>query len=113
MYEYEFLTLACIGLDILTGTVKAFFTTGLNSKIMREGGKHKASEILAILFGKFIGYALAFYELSIGIDVQRVICTYIFIMESISIIENIGVLNPKALPEEIKKFFEKLNKEEE
>lgn len=107
------IALCGIVLDVITGCIKAFFTTGFNSSVIREGGKHKFGEILAIVFSIFIGYSLKYFKVSIGFDVTYLTCAYIFVMECISIIENIGLLNDKAVPTKIKKLFEKLNKEVE
>lgn len=107
------IALCCIILDVVTGCVKALFTTGFNSTLLREGGKHKFGEILAIVFSMFIEHSLKYFNVSIGFDVTYLTCAYIFVMECISIIENIGQLNDKAIPNKLKKLFEKLNKEVE
>lgn len=107
------IALCGIVLDVVTGCIKALFTTGFNSTILREGGKHKFGEILAIIFSIFINFSLEYFRVSIGFDVTYLTCAYIFTMECISIIENIGELNEKAIPNKLKKLFEKLNKEVE
>lgn len=105
------ITLVSILLDVVTGFIKAFFNKSINSTILRNGGKHKTAEILAIVFAVFIKYAFTKLNISVGFDVMIVICLYIFIMECISIIENIGEMNDKALPTKIRELFEKLRKE--
>lgn len=107
------IALCGIVLDVVTGIAKALFTTGFNSTVIREGGKHKFGEILAIVFSVFIKHSLNYFNVAIGFDVTYLTCAYIFAMECISIIENIGQLNDKAVPTKIRKLFEKLNKEVE
>ena len=106
-------TVMSIGIDILSGLIKAFFTTGFNSTILRQGGKNKLGEILAIIFTVFISKAQFQFNVVIGFDVVTIVCSYIFVMECISIIENIGQLNDKAIPRKLRKLFEKLRDEED
>lgn len=106
-------TVMSIVLDILTGLLKAFFTTGFNSTVLRKGGKNKLGEILSIVFAVFISKAQSKFNVALGFDVVLVVCSYIFIMENISILENIGQLNDKAIPHKLRQFFEKLKDEED
>lgn len=105
-------TIGSIVFDVITGICAAFFNGEINSSILREGGKHKLSEILAIGFGVFAQYALQYFNLNIGIDLLSVICVYIFLMECVSILENIGAMNHTALPDSIKNVFHKLKEGE-
>lgn len=105
-------TVMSIGIDILSGLIKAFFTTGFNSTILRRGGKNKLGEMLAIVFAVFISKAQIKFNVVLGFDVVMIVCSYIFIMECVSIIENIGQLNDKAIPEKLRSLFEKLRDEE-
>ena len=104
-------TLIAILLDVVTGFVKAFFNKSVNSTVLRNGGKHKVAEIFSIVLAIFVKYAFTILKISIGFDILIVICTYIIIMECISIIENIGDMNSNALPNKIRNLFEKLRKE--
>lgn len=104
-------TIIAIVIDCVTGTIQAMFSNKLNSSKMREGGKHKFGEILALAFAVFISKSLVYFNIKIGFDITYITCAYIFLMECISIIENIAQLNSKAIPDKVKQLFEKLNKE--
>lgn len=104
-------TIIAIVIDCVTGVTLALFENRVNSSKMREGGKHKFGELIALAFSLFISKALIIFNISVGFNITYVTCAYIFIMECISIMENIGKLNDKALPNKVKQLFEKLNKE--
>lgn len=97
-----------IVLDIITGLIKAFATTGYNSSVMRAGLYHKSAEILAIAFGYLCDYAIPIIGISLPFDIVNGVILYITLMESGSIIENIGMLSPE-LGGYLSKFFEKVN----
>lgn len=104
-------TIIAIVIDCVTGTIQAMFSNKLNSSKMREGGKHKFGELLALAFALFVSKALVYFNVNVGFDITYLTCAYIFFMECISIVENIAQLNSKAIPEKVKQLFEKLNKE--
>lgn len=110
-YDVVLIAMCSIGIDIITGFAKAFFGKGFNSTILRTGGKHKFAEIMALLFVLFLEYAFKKLDISIGFSIVDVTSGYIFVMECISILENIGEMNEKALPKKVKNLFEKLRKE--
>lgn len=104
-----YLTVASfIGLDFVTGLVKAFKEKNYTSKVMREGLFHKCGSILCIGFGVLVDYAQMYLDLGVAVPVATAICTYISLMECGSIIENIGAINPQIIPEKIKECFSKL-----
>ena len=96
-------------LDMVTGILKAIMNKEYTSSIMREGLFHKSGSILCILLGVLTDYAQTFIDLGMEIPVAASICVYICIMETGSIIENIGVINPQIMPEKLKSFFSKLS----
>ena len=82
--------------DIVTGIVKGYSSGTMSSSIMREGLWHKCGTIILELFAlfcsvtpKFIdGFPNEFSTVYIAMTI------YICAMETISIIENISVINP-------------------
>ena len=93
--------------DIITGLIKAIYKEGLNSTILRKGLFHKLSELLAMLLCSGIEYATNFLELGIEIPAAKVVAAYISLMETISIIENISIMNP-GLSKFFSPYIEKL-----
>ena len=97
--------------DLLTGLIKAFKEKNYTSSIMREGLFHKAGSILLVSLGALADYAQDYMDLGIDVPVCGTICVYVCLMELGSIVENIGKINPKLIPEKIKPYFLKLNEE--
>jgi polar amino acid transport system substrate-binding protein len=103
-------TLAFVGMDMVTGLIKAFKNHTYNSSLMREGLYHKCGSLLAIGFGILVDYAQRYIDLGVNIPIAFAICSYISIMEIGSIIENIGAINPDILPSKLRSYFSKLSK---
>lgn len=97
-----------IVIDFITGTAKAIKEKNCNSSIMREGLFHKCASIIMITLGYLIDYAQHYIDLGINVSVSTSICAYIILMEIMSIVENVGKINPNILPDKIKDIFEKL-----
>ena len=100
---------AFILFDLLTGIVKALKNKEFTSTIMREGLYHKAGSILCILLGLMVDKAQDFVDLGVTIPVTLAICSYIILMETGSIIENVCEINPEIMPDKLKGFFAKLS----
>lgn len=103
-------TIAVFGilLDVVTGCTYAILNNMLNSSKLREGGKHKAGELLALLFGVYLKWALKELNIDVDIDITYLTCGYVIVMECVSIIENICFLKPNVVPEKIRKILEKI-----
>ena len=104
--------LAFIGFDILTGLIKALAKEGLNSTILRKGMYHKLSEILTVFGAGLLQYGADYINLGIEIPALIGVSSYICIMELVSIIENLAILNP-SLYKLFKPFLNKLKTEDE
>lgn len=104
--------LAFIGFDILTGLIKALAKEGLNSTILRKGLYHKLSEILTVFGAGLLQYGADYINLGIEIPALIGVSSYICIMELVSIIENLAILNP-SLYKLFKPFLNKLKTEDE
>lgn len=83
-----------IGLDIITGLAKALKNGSLNSSTLRLGLWHKSAEIFATIGATAVEYYKPFLGLG-NISILTPVITYISVMEIVSCIENLCVLNPK------------------
>lgn len=99
--------------DVATGWLKALSTGTANSSIMRQGLYRKLAEIVAVLFGYLCEFSFPYAGLDVSIPFATGIATYIVLMETASIIENLAIMNPH-LAKVLDKFFsnEKLGVDE-
>ena len=102
---------AFIAFDILTGLIKALAKDGLNSTILRKGMYHKLSEILTVVGAGLLQYGADYIQLGVEIPALIGVASYICIMELVSIIENLAMLNP-SLYKLFKPFLNKLKEED-
>lgn len=107
------LVVAFICLDIITGLLKAVYEKNLESECIRKGLIHKLGEIIAVAVAFLIEYSQTVI-LSINFDIPIVkgVCIYIILMEILSVLENICVINPqlrKVFSPYLKKLKEKEN----
>ena len=93
--------------DVVSGILKAFATTGLNSTALRQGLYHKLSELLAVAGSALLEYACAYIQLGIDLPLLGIVSVYVCTMEIISILENLSTVNPQ-LAELFKPYLEKL-----
>ena len=105
------ITAAFIGLDMITGLIKAFKQHNYTSSVMREGLFHKCGSMICIVFGVLVDYAQGLVDLGVVVPVAFSICAYIILMECGSIIENVAEINPQIMPEKLKAYFQKLGGE--
>ena len=94
-----FIPLGLMGIDILTGIIKAWSRNDFQSAIMRAGLAKKAGEIMILVVGELISFGL-----SIPAAVMDGISFYIIFMEIMSILENVdelGVPIPKFVKDVI------------
>lgn len=80
--------------DIITGYLVAVKKREINSTKLREGLFHKGSEILALVFSNLLEYIGDTISLGIDIPLLGVVATYICLTEIVSILENLGEINP-------------------
>lgn len=104
--------LVFIAFDVATGWLKAIATGTTDSSIMRQGLFHKLGEILAVMFGYMCEYLFPLLEIEVTIPFAAAIATYIVLMETASIIENLCIMNPN-LANVMSKIFAKSKFEEE
>ena len=106
------LALAFMVIDVFTGVLKAVKNKELNSTKAREGIYKKASYILFIAFGYLADYAMNYVDMGFNLPAAATICTLIVVTEAISILENLGKINPD-LVKFVAPFLSALNKKEE
>lgn len=105
------LSLAFMLIDVFTGVLKAVKNKELNSTKAREGIYKKASFILFIAFGYLADYAMTYVDMGFNFPAAATICTLIIVTEAISILENLGQINPE-LVKLVAPFLSALNKKE-
>lgn len=96
--------------DILTGVLKALYKGKINSTTLRKGLFHKLSEMLAVAGSGLLEYASQVVELGVELPLVSGVSIYVCIMELISIIENLCIINPK-LKKLFSSYLEKLGGE--
>lgn len=106
------LALAFMVIDVFTGVLKAVKNKELNSTKAREGIYKKASFILFIAFGYLADYAMDYVNMGFNLPAATTICTLIIVTEAISVLENLGQINPD-LVKLVAPFLSALNKKEE
>lgn len=88
-------------LDIATGYIAATFMGTVDSKKMKKGIYGKLAELFAIVLAFFLEFAFTVFGpdslgVSVNIPIGVSVCAYVFLVELVSIIENIGCMNPKV-----------------
>lgn len=105
------LALAFMVIDVFTGVLKAVKNKELNSTKAREGIYKKASFILFIAFGYLADYAMDYVDMGFNLPAAATICALIVVTEAISVLENLGQINPDMV-KLVAPFLSALNKKE-
>lgn len=98
--------------DVLTGLLKAAKTTGYNSTKMSRGGLNKLAELLTLIGAFGLQFATQSVDLGFSVPSLPIVAGYICLMELISIMENLGEVNPE-LRQLFSVFLEKLRNKDE
>lgn len=106
------LSVAFMMVDVFTGILKAVKNKELSSTRAREGIYKKASFILFIAFGYLADYAMEYVDLGFNFPAAATICTLIILTEAISVLENLGQINPD-LVKLVAPFLSALNSKKE
>lgn len=93
------LPLVAIVFDFIVGFAAAAKNNMVSSTVMRRGMWNKLSEVIAIMFGFLCEFGIEVFGantlgFSVNIPIVTGICVYIFLYEVVSIIENLGCMNP-------------------
>lgn len=106
-----FVSLAIV-FDCITGLIKAkTIGEGLTSQKGWKGFWKKISLLVGLFFGIFLDYAVSLLfaraGLTLGVDLPfaLIICAYIVLNESISVCENLYLINPNIMPKWIIKLL--------
>lgn len=86
--------LGFIAVDIVSGLAKSMALHNYTSEIMRKGLFHKLAEIIAFGFGILADLTFPVIGVQLPVSIARSIAVYLVIMESGSITENLGQMNP-------------------
>ena len=82
-----FTPLIIMGVDIITGVVKAWVNKKFEASIMRTGLGKKAGEVAILIVGELLSYVLNLPD-----AVMNAVSFYIIFMEAMSIMENVNQL---------------------
>ena len=104
-------TTVCILFDIVSGLIKALYFGNVNSTYLRKGLLHKATEVLTICGAALLEYGMQYINLGFDLPLLKTVGIYICAMEIVSVLENIGEVNPK-LGNFLKPYLEKLKLKE-
>ena len=104
---YIIVPLCFMLLDCVSGFIRSVLKKELSSTKAREGLMHKLGFILAIAVGIFLQCASQVIDLGFEIPSMAAICVYIVLVECMSIVENIGDMNPDIANSNIFQFFKK------
>lgn len=80
--------------DVLTGVLKALKNKELSSTKAREGMYKKASFILFVGFGYLADFAMDYVDMGFKFPAAITISTLVILTEAISVLENLGSINP-------------------
>ena len=91
------MVMAC--LDLVSGYLAAMHNGEVDSSCMFEGMFKKLSEVLAIVVAKATEFAIAVFgaaELGMSPSIPgcTAVCVFITVYELVSVVENIGKMNP-------------------
>lgn len=101
-----FTPLIIMGVDIITGIVKAWVNKNFEASIMRTGLGKKAGETAILIAVELLSYALNLPDM-----VMNCVSFYVIFMEAMSIIENVnqlGIPIPKFVRDAINNANETL-----
>ena len=91
-----------VGIDLITGLIKAYKTEGFKSRKLRDGLLHVVAELLAIVFATVLDYVL---DLNILVMSMKILLVW---KEAVSIVENLGLIGVQ-IPTIIKNKIQDLN----
>lgn len=84
-----------IVLDILSGFTAAASNGELSSKRLREGLMHKLAVVLAVALAVALEWEQTILPIGLNVPIVSAVATYIIIMETCSIYENVKKINPE------------------
>lgn len=97
--------LVFIVLDVITGIMQAVMNKSLDSTVMRDGLFHKSAFLFAIAFAYACEYGMGYLDLGFEMPIVAAVCVYICMTETVSILENLGKLNPELANSKFMQLF--------
>ena len=94
-----------IGIDYITGLMKAAMQHDISSEKMRLGLWHKSGLILVMLLAEIVERGQAYLDLGYSMPLIVPAAVYISITEISSILENIGEINPEIANSPLLQLF--------
>lgn len=104
-YHILIITAVLILGDLGTGLCGAIKSRSLDSTKLRDGLWHKMGFFLLIAFAYALEYAAAYVDLGIDVPAVGAVCIYVMLTESVSIVENLCVINPEIAKSPIGTIF--------
>lgn len=94
-----------IVMDIATGFCQACVNKTVDSTVLRLGLWHKSAYIFAIFLALLIEYSTLHMDLGFEVPLTIPVCCYIALTEIVSIVENLGRINPELMDSKLLDFF--------
>ncbi len=101
-----------IVLDVVFGFAGAIKQKDVQSSKLRDGLWHKAGFVGLIGLAYVIQYAAAHAELGFEVPSVMAVCVYVIVTETVSVFENLCVLNPNLVDSPLGAIFRKASKVE-
>lgn len=92
-------------LDIVTGLIIALKNNNIESAKLRDGLFKKVGFVICYILAYLIDHNHELIGINIHASILPVMCGYSILTEIVSIVENVGKLNPELLPEKLFKIF--------
>ena len=99
-----------IALDVISGFGQACVNKTVDSSIMRRGLWHKSAYVLAIMLAVLCEYSAVYIDLGFTLPIVAPVCGFICVTELVSILENLGKLNPEIANSKLLDFFSQSRK---
>lgn len=91
--------------DIVTGFAQACANKTVSSVKMREGLWHKMAYVFAIALAMLCEYTTMYIDLGFTAPLTVPVATFIAATETVSVVENLGRLNPDITGSKLLDFF--------
>ena len=104
-WHVALIVIAFIVLDVVTGVIQAIKNKTLDSSVMRDGLFHKSAFLIAIALAYACEYAMPYLDLGFTLPIVNLVCIYICLTEVVSVLENLGKINPELANSKFLSFF--------
>ncbi len=108
-FKILILTSIFILFDLISGFASAVYLKDVSSDKLRKGLWHKAGFFGLIALGYLLEVATKHADLGFEVPAVLAICIYIIITESVSVFENLCIVNPGIINSPLGSLFKKSN----